>query len=243
MVPLICLLLAQNELSDQAKVRAFADHLYEQDDYGAALNEYRRYFFLAGSADGLAHERIIDCLTRLARYEEALAEAGKIEGADRRAYTRGSIFFLAGAMDSARACLTMVDVPYRDDARRLIGLAYASEYRFDEAAHYIAMPAQAPRRKEPVLGGLLSVLPGAGHAYAGRWGDGLYSLLVIGTGALLSYYYHDRGEDVKFAFTLGTTLLFYGGNIYGGVNAVRIYNRAGNRDHLEQVWQMNPAGD
>lgn len=240
MSALLVFLVAQAELCDAGKVRAFADHLYEQEDYGAALNEYRRYVFLADSADALARERIVECLTRLARYEEAITEAGKIEAADRRDYTRGSVFFLAGAMDSSRACLERVAVPYRDDARRMIGLAYASEYRFGEAARYITIPHHPPPLKKPLLGALFSALPGAGHMYAGRWGDGFYSLLMIGTGALLSYYYHDRDEDIKFGLAFGTTLLLYAGNIYGGINAVRIYNRSAQESYLQRILEMNP---
>lgn len=240
MIPLLVLLMVQTDLFDPEKVRAFADHLYGQQDYGAALNEYRRYFFLADSADALTRERIIECLTRLARYGEAIAEAEKIGAADRRDYMKGSIFFLAGAMDSSRACLERVDVPYRDEARRMIGLAYASEYRFGEAARYITVPHHPPPLKKPLLGALFSVLPGAGHMYAGRWGDGFYSLLMIGTGALLSYYYHDRDEDIKFGLVFGTTLLLYAGNIYGGINAVRIHNRSVTESYRQRILDMNP---
>ncbi|MBE0433964.1 hypothetical protein IBX73_10940 [candidate division WOR-3 bacterium] len=241
MSALIVVLVAQAEMFDPGKVRAFADHLYGQEDYGAALNEYRRYTFLADSAEAQAHDRIIDCLTHLERYGEAITEAEKINDANRRHYIKGMIYFLAGAMDSSRAYLEGVDVPYRNrtDARRMIGLGYAYEYRFSDAAGYIAMPQYAPSRKKPVLGALFSVFPGGGHAYAGRWGDGIYSLFVIGTGTLLSYYYHEREETVKFGFTLGTTLLLYAGNIYGGINAVRNYNRSANEDYLEQIMQMN----
>lgn len=239
MSALIFFLAVQTELFDPEKVRAFADHLYGQQDYGAALNEYRRYAFLADSADAQSRDRMIDCLIRLARYEEAIGEAEKITDPDRRHYTKGTVYFLAGTMDSSRAYLEHANIPYRDDARRMIGLGYAHEYRFDEAAAYITIPQYAPPRKKIALGALFSVFPGAGHAYAGRWGDGVYSLLVIGTGALLSYYYHEREETVKFGFTLGTTLLLYAGNIYGGINAVRNYNRSANEDYLEQIVQMN----
>jgi hypothetical protein len=87
------------------------------------------------------------------------------------------------------------------------------------------------------LGGLLSLFPGGGHFYAGRFGDGLYSFIVVGTAALLTYYYHNQDEDIKFGIALGVTILLYGGNIYGGVNAVRNYNYYENEKYLQQIIQ------
>lgn len=232
-------MLAQAELFDPSKVGAFADHLYTQEDYSAALNEYRRYIFLVDSVDPGVLDRIIDCLVRLERYGEAISETERIADTNKRNYARGLVHFMEGAMDSSRAYLEAVDVPYRADARRIIGLTYAYEYRFADASCYIAIPEHAPVHKQPALGGLCAIFPGGGHMYAGRWGDGLYSLLIIGTGALLSYYYHEREENVKFGFTLGATLLFYAGNIYGGINAVRNYNRSSSEEYLRQILEMN----
>jgi len=233
----ILLLLAQNELFEPQGVLKFADHLYTQQDYAAALNEYRRYLFLGDSAEEATYDRIIECLIQLERYNEAVIESANIKDTNKRYYTIGLVYFAAGALDSSRKYLNIVDIPYKNDARRVIGLGYSYEFEFNKASEYIILPQSKPSYKEPALGALFSLLPGGGHFYAGRFGDGLYSFIVVSTAVLLTYYYHDRDEDIKFGFTLGAAILLYGGNIYGGINAVRNYNYYENEKYLQQIMQ------
>jgi hypothetical protein len=237
MIIAILFLFAQSELFEPQNVLKFADHLFAQQDYMAALSEYRRYLFLGDSAVEYIHERIVECLTQLRRYNEAVIESANIKDTNRRNYTKGLIYFVAGSVDSSRTYLQQVDVPYEKDARRMIGLGYAYEFEFDEASDYITLPKNKPSYKKPALGALFSLFPGGGHLYAGRLGDGLYSFLIVSTAALLTYYYYDRDEDVKFGFALGAAILLYGGNIYGGVNAVRNYNYYENEKCLQQILQ------
>jgi len=232
---LFFLLIGQGELFEPHNVQRFADHLYAQKDYAAALGEYRRYRFLADPIEEYVHERIIDCLTRLKRYQEAIVEAGNFADENRRNFTIGLIHFTAGSLDSSRKYLESVDIPYDNDARRLIGMGYAYEFKFEKAAAYIELPEDPPSLKEPTLGAIFSIVPGGGHFYAGRFGDGLYSLLVVSTAALLSYHYYDREENVKFGVSLSAAILFYAGNIYGGINSVRNYNYYENEKYLQRI--------
>ena len=235
MIILTLLLLAQNASFEAQNVLRFADHLYAQQDYMAALHEYRRYLFLGDSTVTYVHERIIECLTQLERYDEAVIESANIRDINRRNYLKGLIYFVAGALDSSREYLLLVDVPYENDARKMIGLSHAYEFRFDEASDYISLPQSKSSYKKPVLGAVFSIFPGGGHFYTGRFGDGLYSFLVVSTAALLTYYYYDRDEDIKFGFALSAAILLYGGNIYGGINAVRNYNYHENEKYLQQI--------
>jgi tetratricopeptide (TPR) repeat protein len=239
MILLIAYLLCQGELFEPENVGKFADHLYKQEDYAAALNEYRRYLFLSDSANEKTRDRIIDCLIRLGRNEEAIGESERITDANKRNFTKGLVYFSAGDFDSSRAYLQSVGVPYITDARQLIGLGYAYNHDFDMAAEYIELPANTPSHKVPALGALFSVIPGGGHIYAERFGDGIYSFLVVGTAALLSYYYYDRDEDIKFGFTLAAAILLYAGNIYGGINAVRNFNEHTDEAFLRRILKDN----
>lgn len=234
----ILLLICQAELFEPQNMLKFAEHLYAQEDYAAALHEYRRYLFLSDSAGEKIYDRIIECLTRLGRYHEAINESANINDINKRNYTRGLVFFTAGEVDSSRTYLHRVAIPYENDARKIIGLGYAYEFNFGEAADYIELPPHKPSYKEPAFGALLSLFPGGGHFYAGRFGDGLYSFLLVGTAALLSYYYYDREEDIKFGFTLGAAILLYAGNIYGGINSVRNYNYYENEKYLQEILEV-----
>jgi hypothetical protein len=80
--------------------------------------------------------------------------------------------------------------------------------------------------REPWLGAALSIVPGAGQAYAGQWIDGLSSLFLVGVTGFEAYrLLHKRGPKNLLAWGLaGMSLSFYVANIYGGRRAVARYN-------------------
>ena len=79
--------------------------------------------------------------------------------------------------------------------------------------------------RSPFLSGLMStVVPGSGQIYSGRFSDGLYALTVIATTTAGTIYYTSQ-ERYKIAIPLGVvSAIFYAGNIYGGIQAARIFN-------------------
>lgn len=212
----------------------FADYLYFEEDYGAALNEYQRYIFLTDSQNNEIQEKIVDCLVKLKKFDSAIKESEKLD-ISKRDYTKGWVYFLAGEYDSARSYLSQVGIPYEVSAKKIIGLSYVYEFEFKKAGNYIELPKPLPNYKSPILGGLFSLFPGGGHFYCGRGSDGIYSLLVVSTASFLSYYYYRRKEEIKFGISLGAAILFYAGNIYGGINGVRNYNYYQNEQYLHEV--------
>jgi hypothetical protein len=76
------------------------------------------------------------------------------------------------------------------------------------------------RGKSPVVGGILSIVPGLGHVYAGRPGDGFRSLLINGSFFSLTYFSFKEQMPVLGAVFGLIELFLYTSNIYGGVNAV-----------------------
>jgi tetratricopeptide (TPR) repeat protein len=216
-------------------VLQFADYLYGQQDYAAALHEYRRYQFLTDSVREDIPERIITCLIELKKFDKAIQESSQLLDISKSSFLKGQIYFLAGKYDSSRLFLSTVGTPYKTDAKKFIGLGYALEFKFQEAGKYIELPDAELHYKKPLLGALCALFPGGGHLYCGRTGDAIFSFLVISTMGLLSYYYYDHEEDVKFGISLGATILFYAGNIYGGINAVRNYNYYQNERHLQTI--------
>ncbi|MCB0277363.1 MAG: hypothetical protein KDI06_21285 [Calditrichaeota bacterium] len=83
-------------------------------------------------------------------------------------------------------------------------------------------------RKSPALGGFLSALvPGLGRAYSGNIGDGLYSLVVVGGSTWLAVegFDQDGRSSIKGWVFGGLATFFYGGNLYGSVQAVRVHNQ------------------
>ena len=74
--------------------------------------------------------------------------------------------------------------------------------------------------KSPVLGGILSVVPGLGHIYAGRFSDGLRSFMFNAAFSGLTIYTAIH-KEYMFTSVFGLIeLILYSSNIYGGIDAV-----------------------
>jgi tetratricopeptide (TPR) repeat protein len=232
---IVVFVLLQTELFKPNKILEFADYLYEEHDYNGALAEYRRFLFLADTLRDDVPEKIVDCLVYLQRFDEAIQESEKITDEMKQCYRKGWIYFLSAQYDSSRTYLNQVGIPYKNDAEKIIGLSYAHEFKFNEAGNYILLPREIPVYKKPSLGALCSLFPGGGHFYCGRIGDGVFSFFVVGLSSLLAYHYHQQDEDIKFGISLGAALLFYAGNIYGGINAVHNYNDYENIKYLRKI--------
>lgn len=91
------------------------------------------------------------------------------------------------------------------------------------------------RKKSPLLAGILGIVPGLGHFYCGRTGDGITSLAVnaaFGWGTVSAVR--------KGAHVAGTVLgllgvSFYGGSVLGGVNWAHRVNRADVQQRIDAL--------
>ncbi len=222
----------QSELFDPTKVLEFAGHLHESGDYAAALQEYSRYRFLSDTVETDVQTKIIDCMIRLKRFDDALIRA-RVTGDP--AYWQGIVLYHAARFDSASAFLVRSNADHEPQSRKFIGLSYAGQFDFKKMSDYLEYSRPPPKLKKPWLGGLLSIIPGAGHAYADRLGDGFFSFLTVALLGVVSYHYYQTDEDLKFGIAVSATALFYAGNIYGGVNAARNYNYYRNSEYRDNI--------
>lgn len=97
--------------------------------------------------------------------------------------------------------------------------------------------------KSPVLGGILAIIPGLGHLYAGRGVDGLRSFLINAAGIGLTVFCFVMGMPV-FGVLFGVIeAALYLSNVYGGVNAVMQQNArfiVERRDELLKILTVPP---
>ena len=80
------------------------------------------------------------------------------------------------------------------------------------------------KKKNPVLGGVLSIIPGLGHIYAGRICDGLRSFLFNSAFTGLTIYTAFYKEYLFTSIFGLTEVILYAANIYGGIDAVQQTN-------------------
>ncbi len=92
-------------------------------------------------------------------------------------------------------------------------------------------------QKSPVLAGLLSVLPGAGYLYCGRYQDALTSFLFNGALILSGVEAFDAGNEALGGLIGFVGLGFYSGSIYGSVSAAHKYNRSRNDGFVQRLQQ------
>lgn len=103
-------------------------------------------------------------------------------------------------------------------------------------------------RRSPVVSGIMSTfLPGLGQTYCERLSDGIYTFLVVGS-LFAGTTYYVREERYKIAVPLGLVgLIFYGGNIYGGVRAAKVFNHKQKSDFMrllkEKVREISLSGE
>ncbi|MFW6139448.1 MAG: hypothetical protein ACOC7U_09790 [Spirochaetota bacterium] len=95
--------------------------------------------------------------------------------------------------------------------------------------------------KKPVIGGILSIVPGLGHFYAGRAADGLRSL-AINTAFITLAAYCLKNKSYILGGVFGAVEgLLYVANIYGGVNAVLQENARYRINKRELMLRMIPV--
>jgi putative component of membrane protein insertase Oxa1/YidC/SpoIIIJ protein YidD len=236
---------------------AFADDLFASGEYAQAATEYLRMRFrwghdsascplrpcvrrYAGLMAGEAYLRARD----FASARRAFRDMGDPAARDLGRYGAGRVLFAEARYPDARSALDSVrTASLKRQSAILTGWSFFKEYRFDAGAREFArcptdstcarlalLGGRDLTRRSRLLGSVLSaVLPGAGQAYSGRAGDGIYTLLTVAGAGLATCWFaaepatRDRTR-VKVSIFGALTALFYAGNIYGANIAARDYN-------------------
>jgi outer membrane protein assembly factor BamD (BamD/ComL family) len=88
--------------------------------------------------------------------------------------------------------------------------------------------------KDPTIAGLMAAaLPGAGHAYCGRYRDGMVAFLLNGLFIWAAVQAFNSDQNVLGGILVFAETGWYGGNIYSAVNSAHKYNRKVKLDYLE----------
>jgi len=245
-------------------IRKFADYLYDQGDYLAAVGEYQRYLFYNLKDDDQAWYRIGLSYRATGQIDKALNVFNRIlkkqpdsQLASTIYYQVAYSYFLANEYEKAIKFLTQTNDP---QSRQLIGINLLMLKRWDSAldlfnqlesesppanvresnAVYqkLAVEGKHLPRKSPILAGCLSaVIPGTGKIYNGRVADAVNAMITIGLSGWLAYDgFHQNGVDSVKGWTFGAAAsVFYLGNVYGSVIASQIHNQQIELEFLDQL--------
>lgn len=89
--------------------------------------------------------------------------------------------------------------------------------------------------KSPTTAGILAIMPGLGHAYLGRYKDGMVALLLNGLTIWAAVEAFDEDLDVLGGLLVALEVGWYSGNIYSAVNGAHKYNRKIRNDFRQNL--------
>lgn len=244
------------DLFDYENSKLFADYLYQSKQFESAVSEYHRVVYLNPS-DIEAWENLVKSVQHLRLYDESIQ---LIDSANYRlGYSSGRLGRLKAygiLKTNQMAQLTGIIDTYSLSSADLEVIQYSKkalngewEYFLDPkfkpgtpyAQQYVGMAREIAnqRLKSKALAGVLSTfVPGTGKIYAGRWKDGLFSLLLVGVTGWQTYRLVNKNGVANFGSIVfgGFAMGLYTGNIYGSVKATKEFN---NRKKIENYQKAN----
>lgn len=118
--------------------------------------------------------------------------------------------------------------------------ARKSIYGADDIVSRLGDLASVPT-KSPVAAGVLSIFPGGGYLYTGRYQDALISFVFIAAGAGAAYESFDNDLNILGSIAALVTAGFYSGSAYGSIGAAHKYNTRTYDDFVDTLKQNTPA--
>ncbi|MDQ3265924.1 MAG: tetratricopeptide repeat protein [Myxococcota bacterium] len=250
-----------------AQAFGFAQSLLAEGDHYRAIGEYKRSLFLdpqgtdadaARMAIGLAYLRGGQAEAAALHYRQAaleVSESVRPEAQLQEAYARyvGSQPVLAyetfnrwltrweerappASRHRARYLLAWTELELGRDTEAAANFARAEFDRKPQLLQAVRGFGSLPQ-KSPLLAGVLSIIPGAGHVYIEQPLIGLTALLWNGLFAYALYEAISQ-RQLGIAITLGLfESLWYSGAIFGAVNGAMKFNRDARRNALDDLRQ------
>ncbi|MGB9498418.1 MAG: tetratricopeptide repeat protein [Dissulfuribacterales bacterium] len=141
---------------------------------------------------------------------------------DKIFYHLGWLFIESGDANQARR--------FFDEITKSNQQSFAIESLNDQLDKFKDIP-----QKKPLVAGLLSIVPGGGYLYCGRYQDALVAFVV--NSALIYGAYESFDENL---YALGgiisvVELGFYAGSMYGGISSAHKYNKAKQTEYIHSM--------
>ena len=176
--------------------------------------------------------RIGECFIKLKDYLKAIGwlndiaadTAENIDIADQVYYKRGWIYLEMSQWEKA------------ENSFRLISKKNRYKYRLTTLSQEMSKKKDL-KTKSPITAGILSIIPGAGHLYCGRYKDATTAFILNTAMIYAAYEAFDNNLDALGGILTFFELGFYSGNIYSAVNCAHKYNRNANKHFFEYLRQ------
>ncbi|OQX52096.1 MAG: hypothetical protein B5M53_09390 [Candidatus Cloacimonas sp. 4484_209] len=240
---------------DASEQLLFANYLYNQGDYFRAITEYKRFIFISKDLDKkwFARKRILVSYKKAGRYDDALYYLLSFNDSKFSNIEKGKIYLLMGNTKKARSFFLRSN---SDTSKILKSWSFTKEAKWENSINALAgMKKEALlsktadslrqfllnadkkiEKKDILTAAFLSVIvPGTGRFYSGRVGDGFYSFLTVAVPGVISYYYWKKERKTAFRVSLGFSIAFYIGDIYGSIISAKLFNYNSKRLYIEGI--------
>ncbi|MBC2715533.1 MAG: tetratricopeptide repeat protein [Desulfobacteraceae bacterium] len=199
--------------------------------YIKALNQFTHILDQNGLTDaGIQSAFMISrCYQRVRNYPSAIDNlvylkqmTADTDLIDRVYYYLGWLYLESGDFDQARSAFSSISVPNQLDSNT------------KTLADHLSGQGNIPQ-KNPITAGILSIIPGGGYLYCGRYRDALVSFLI---NSVLIYGVYESFD--KELYAIGGILAvvelgFYAGNIYGGVSSAHKFNKIKQNEFVQNL--------
>lgn len=240
-----------NSLKSPHNIKLFADHLYCEQDYLRAAEEYKSLPDFKIS-DTILY-KIGKCYSIIGDYDEAMffftALNSSSPFADFANNEIGKIYFLKKDLSSLDRLLSNKTSRKNNLIKLKVTLMLESkltdfnlnDYLDEGDSDYVELSKLYYERKNPdykseLLAGILSsVIPGSGKIYTENYGDGITAFILTGLFSYLAYDNFKHDHNFKGYLFSGIAAGFYLGNIYGSVASAQIFNVRVDFDFLKNL--------
>ncbi|MBF0574066.1 MAG: hypothetical protein HQK69_09970 [Desulfamplus sp.] len=90
-------------------------------------------------------------------------------------------------------------------------------------------------KKNPLIAGIASIIPGGGFAYANRYHDAIVAFLLNSAFILAAVESFEDGNSALGGLIGFVGFGFYGGNIYGGISSAHKYNKNIIKNRIDRI--------
>lgn len=219
----------------------FASFLFQEGDYYRTVTQLKKSFYEGECTDTAQIKNLLGiCYMKMDDYETALLYFDDI----RETYdpANDNYFITLFKIGDMQRLLNEYAETQRQRDIQLLGELFAERINkgtmdTDNAEiNEIAEGYFNIQKKNALIAVLLSaVLPGGGRIYAGRLGDGLFSMSTVILPAIAAYFYYRIDNDYLMYGASALAGLFYLGELYGAYNSAKQYFPAHKRVYYETV--------
>uniref|UniRef100_A0A832G7G7 Tetratricopeptide repeat protein n=1 Tax=Ignavibacterium album TaxID=591197 RepID=A0A832G7G7_9BACT len=250
----VTLVAQTNPLKSDENRKLFADHLYCQQDYLRAAEEYEALSKMNLSDTilykiGKSYSIIGNTHKALNYFSSIQSNSSLLKNA---ILESARIFYLAEDSNSLDKLVNDIH-PSSVELKKLLIAFYLKINHLDKVNNDLflfddddmsILKSLYERRKNPayksetVAGILSAIIPGSGKIYTENFGDGITAFILTGIFSYLAYDNFKHSHQFRAYLFSGLAAGFYLGNIYGSVASAQIFNAKVNFNFLNELTEF-----